>query len=116
MDGCAATAESCNFHTGTTVNMTTYGMTLKFTTIEKVDKLKNSLQGNIGDTWIPFNSSDACPIITPSCPVAANAEATFCISVAIIKLYPQISVPIRDELKDGSGAECTCFLVQGKIV
>ncbi|XP_065920044.1 NPC intracellular cholesterol transporter 2 homolog a-like [Dysidea avara] len=111
VDGCAATAESCDFHRGTTVNMT-----LKFTAIEKVDKLKNSLQGNVGGTWIPFSSSDACSSITPSCPVAANAEASFQISVAISKLYPQISVPVRDELKDESGAECACFLVQGKIV
>ena len=107
VDGCAATAESCDFHRGTTVNMTLkftaseflsaryqYSGVIAFFPVEKVDKLKNSLQGNVGGTWIPFSSSDACSSITPSCPVAANAEASFQISVAISKLYPQVSCTV----------------------
>ena len=104
VNNCAPDAQSCDFPRGTTVKMT-----LKFTTSEfwvvspdifrtylfvpesAANDLKSILQGEIGGTWVPFNTSDACPSITPSCPIAANTASTFELNVPISKVYPTVS-------------------------
>ncbi|XP_065920806.1 NPC intracellular cholesterol transporter 2 homolog a-like [Dysidea avara] len=112
VSGCAQDAKSCDLPRGTTVTMS-----MKFTTQnQRIDKLRNTLQGDIKGTWIPFNNTDACNSITPSCPLNANTPATFNLSVPINKLFPAISVPIKTELIDNNGVPCTCIEVQGKIV
>jgi len=57
----------------------------------QVDNLKNSLLGQVGGTWVPFQNKDACPTITPACPVPSGADATFTASVTVSKLYPTVS-------------------------
>ena len=56
-----------------------------------VNNLKNNVQGLVGGTWVPFQNKDACPTITPACPVPSGTDATFTISIVVSKLYPQVS-------------------------
>jgi len=58
---------------------------------QTIDKVKADLEGEIKDTWIPFNNTDACDSITPTCPLEANTSATFELSVPISKLFPAVS-------------------------
>ncbi|XP_065920566.1 NPC intracellular cholesterol transporter 2 homolog a-like [Dysidea avara] len=111
VSGCAADAQTCNFVRGQTANMT-----LKFTTKSDVNNLKNNVQGLVGGTWVPFQNKDACPTITPACPVPSGTDATFTISIVVSKLYPQIGLIIEDKMTDSTGAVCTCFELQAKIV
>ena len=59
---------------------------------QTIEKLRCTLQGDIKGTWIPFNNTDACGSITPSCPINASTPATFDLSVPISKLFPAVSL------------------------
>ncbi|XP_065901836.1 NPC intracellular cholesterol transporter 2 homolog a-like [Dysidea avara] len=107
--GCAENAQTCDVVKGQTVNMT-----LKFTTSSEMKDLKNSVEGLVGGTWVQFKMEDACSNTTPACPVPT--DATYIFSLTISKLYPEISVVAKSNMTDDSGAVCTCFEIQVKIV
>jgi len=58
---------------------------------DSLNNLKNSLQGYVGGVWVPFQNKDACPTITPACPIPISTDETFTFGVAVSDLYPTVS-------------------------
>ena len=57
--------------------------------VQEVNNLENELAGEIKNTWVHLNTTDACNSMTPSCPVKSGVMVTYAYTAWISVMLTQ---------------------------
>ncbi|CAB0008798.1 unnamed protein product [Nesidiocoris tenuis] len=59
---------------------------------------------------------DGCKDSGLTCPMAADSEGKYELSIPIKQIYPKLKVNVKLELQDQNSQEIICVLIPSKIV
>jgi hypothetical protein len=97
--------------------------TLKYTFVSsrRINDLKLKIAGVIGGSEVPFavDDTDHCNIAVVAggkCPLARNKQYRYQFSMPILEQYPKVSLVIKYEIVDASGASLLCLSFPAQIL
>ncbi|XP_044730706.1 ecdysteroid-regulated 16 kDa protein-like [Chrysoperla carnea] len=112
VDECKPTDKVCILKKNTNATIT-----IKFKTNQPTESVTADVHGIVAGRSIafPLANSNGCFKSGLLCPLAEGVENTYENTLAILKVYPSLSVKVKWELKNEKGEDLACVLIAAKI-
>ncbi|XP_035907732.1 NPC intracellular cholesterol transporter 2-like [Anopheles stephensi] len=66
---------------------------------------------------LPADRAAACNwLLNAQCPVSANEDITYRLSMPVLLIYPRVSLTVEINLVDDAGQSLACFLLDARVV
>ncbi|KFB35565.1 AGAP007197-PA-like protein [Anopheles sinensis] len=66
---------------------------------------------------LPADRAAACNwLLNAECPVSANEDITYRLSMPVLLIYPRVSLSIEIDLVDPNGQSLACFILDARVV